>query len=562
MDNKTAKNKGERLTFFQLFNEKKWRIEIPIIQRDYAQGRSSASEVREVFLSTLHTHLLGEVNIDLDFVYGSLSESDDTLFVPLDGQQRLTTLFLLHWYLAIKEGKRQAFDDNLTQNAQNSNSITSNFTYETRTSSSDFCNALVGSNLDLTDLLPADKNKNNNLSKTIIDSPWYFSSWNNDPTIQSMLTMLDAIHQKFEGTSNCFEKLTRVNNPIITFQFLNLKEFRLTDDLYIKMNARGKQLTPFENFKAKFEQLIKVLSPEFDGKYILNYSSEAREVPIDKYFSHKIDTDWANLFWNYKDVKTHLFDNQLMNFIRVITTNHYALKEKSDEKLDNLKVLIGRENPDDKAQGSKPIGFFQYEELACFDKNLITELIETFDLLANGNSIIKKYLTSNSYFDENAIFKDVIENSLNYTERIRFFAFYKFLIFHKSEEGLLEWMRIIFNLTENTIYNRTDVYARSIKSIDTLIPQSLNFLQYVSNHKNTINSFLEIQVVEERIKAILLLKNDAWKEVILKIESHGYFKGQIGFILNFAGIEDYYDQHKNCNWNDEVDKNFFADFNN
>ena len=35
---------GEPLSFFQLFAEKKLRIEVPIIQRDYAQGRSREAE--------------------------------------------------------------------------------------------------------------------------------------------------------------------------------------------------------------------------------------------------------------------------------------------------------------------------------------------------------------------------------------------------------------------------------------------------------------------------------------------------------------------------------------
>ncbi len=34
------------------------------------------------------------------FVYGSVEGIGETRFLPLDGQQRLTTLFLLHWYLA------------------------------------------------------------------------------------------------------------------------------------------------------------------------------------------------------------------------------------------------------------------------------------------------------------------------------------------------------------------------------------------------------------------------------------------------------------------------------
>ena len=49
--------------------------------------------------------------------------------------------------------------------------------------------------------------------------------------------------------------------PAITFQLLPLEHFGLTDDLYIKMNARGKPLTPFETFKARFEELLNELFP-------------------------------------------------------------------------------------------------------------------------------------------------------------------------------------------------------------------------------------------------------------------------------------------------------------
>ena len=48
---------GERLTFFKLFTEKGYHVEIPIIQRDYAQGRDSSSEVREIFLDALFNYL-------------------------------------------------------------------------------------------------------------------------------------------------------------------------------------------------------------------------------------------------------------------------------------------------------------------------------------------------------------------------------------------------------------------------------------------------------------------------------------------------------------------------
>lgn len=554
--NDTIKNQGEQLTFFQIFSEKNWKIEIPIIQRDYAQGRKSASEIRVAFLNTLYSHLSTNKYIDLDFVYGSLSSSDSTLFIPLDGQQRLTTLFLLHWYLSIKEGEKKNFDSYFTDNKK------SKFSYETRTSSSEFCNALICCNIDLTNLLPSDKNKKNCLSKTIRDSAWYFGSWDNDPTIQSMLTMLDSINDRFKTTDKFFNKLIDKNNPIITFQFLNLKEFKLTDDLYIKMNARGKQLTPFENFKAKFEQYIKELKFTNASIYKLIYEGKEYNVPVYEYFSYNIDTIWANLFWNYKS-KKNIFDYELMNFIRVVATNHYALKEKNDDKLENLKLLIGKEDANRKDIESTPISFAQYYELGCFDEKFIIDLISIFDLVVNGDDKIKSYLSDKYYFDEEDVFSEVIKNRLNYTQQVRFFAFYQYLITNKTSAGLVEWMRVIFNLSENTIYNRVVEYSRSINAIALLLPNSSDILKYISDFNNPVVGFLDLQITEERIKSILIQKNDDWKNAIIEVEKHGYFSGQINFILNFSGIEDYYLKNNYAlSWSDVEDKNFFKLFTN
>src|SRR3954452_18231742 len=80
-------------------------IEIPLIQRDYAQGRNTQAvkRIREQFVGTLCDALMPEGEpVDLDFVFGDVEESGK--FVPLDGQQRLTTLFLLHCYLAWQTG--------------------------------------------------------------------------------------------------------------------------------------------------------------------------------------------------------------------------------------------------------------------------------------------------------------------------------------------------------------------------------------------------------------------------------------------------------------------------
>lgn len=261
---------GERISFYQLFEQKNLNVEIPIIQRDYAQGRTEVAGVRNAFLQALHDYLEKGIPFqDLDFIYGSITVNgnDRQRFIPLDGQQRLTTLFLLHWYLAQLSGQREYFRQILSTDG------ISHFTYETRSSSREFCNALVVNDIDLRTLPKT--SGTDCLSKTIKDKGWFYLSWEYDPTIRSMLTMLDAIHFKFSEDVDFFDKLIDKNNPVITFRFLNLAEFTLSDDLYIKMNARGKPLTDFENFKARLEKNIKSFTGEWP-EYRLKFKDAPR----------------------------------------------------------------------------------------------------------------------------------------------------------------------------------------------------------------------------------------------------------------------------------------------
>lgn len=537
MQNNEVLTEGKRLTLYELMQSESWSIEIPIIQRDYAQGRTTAYEVRSTFVATLLEHLQSNENIDLDFIYGSLKENVPDVFIPLDGQQRLTTLFLLHWYLAHKEGKRNEFLKIFSSDDK------SRFSYETRTSSREFCDALVTNELNFDELL------NDSISETIKDAPWFYLSWQDDPTIQSMLTMLDEIHKQFKEQDPLFRKLLNTDSPVITFQFLNLDAFKLTDDLYIKMNARGKQLTSFENFKAKFEQHVKDLCFANSKVYSLEFEKVKKPVPLHEYFSFKIDTEWANLFWKYKNDTTKVFDDQLMNFLKVIAMNYVASKDVTDK---NLRLLNSKAT----------LSFQIYKKtINCLVPEFILQLIDTLDYLKNGNDKIKKYLVDETYINEDELFEKVIANNLNYTERIRLYALHQYLLKNGNVNGLEEWIRVIYNLTENTIYNELEEYATAIASVNNLVQYSSNILQHLSNTIDRIQGFLELQVLEEKIKACLMLKNATWYDKVLALERHGYFNGQISFLLNFARIEAYYKTNNHCNWNAQEDKVFFDNLN-
>ena len=208
-------------SFWELLTETK-KIEIPIIQRDYAQGRGDekTTKLRDKFLDDLIGAIREEEKtLELDFVYGKVEKG---VFQPLDGQQRLTTLFLLHWYIALKTNNLSALNKNQF----------SKFTYETRISSREFCKELVEKSDDL--------GEGKTISARITDSAWFFLAWKNDPTIKAMLVMLDCIEEKLndeEDYKRLWGKL-KSKKPPITFHFKELNSIGLTDDLYIKMNAR------------------------------------------------------------------------------------------------------------------------------------------------------------------------------------------------------------------------------------------------------------------------------------------------------------------------------------
>ena len=128
--------------------------------------------------------------------------------------------------------------------------------------------------------------------------------------------MLDAIHGRFASSSGLFARLIDENHPAITFQLLDLKNFGLSDDLYIKMNARGKPLTPFETFKARYEEKLK---SQLNGKI---FALAGHHFSVAEYVARRMDTAWADLFWKLRDPKSHQFDEAFMNLARADRLSH------------------------------------------------------------------------------------------------------------------------------------------------------------------------------------------------------------------------------------------------
>src|SRR6202044_508032 len=140
-------------------------------------------------------------------------------------------------------------------------------------------------------------------SRWLTDQPWYLPTWEHDPTIQSMLVVLDDIHRRLAAKDNlaAWRRLVEESPSAITFHVLPMKDMGLSDDVYIKMNSRGKPLTEFEMFKARFEKMLE-----------RHCESEAKE------FASNIDTLWADVFWAYRG-QDNLIDDELLRYLRLAT---------------------------------------------------------------------------------------------------------------------------------------------------------------------------------------------------------------------------------------------------
>lgn len=515
----TMSNKGETLTFLQMFKEKGWKIKVPIIQRDYAQGRVKSKDIRDLFLNTLYQHLQNGNRIDLDFVYGSIvNDGNFQTFVPLDGQQRLTTLFLLHWYLSNHDGEFENFSEIICGNGK------SKFTYETRISSSEFFDCLCSTQMDFSKLLPADENTNNSFSKTIKNLPWFFNSWNSDQTVRSVMTMLDDIHTLFGPSQGLYEKLSSASDPLISFQFLNLEAFELTDDLYIKMNARGKLLSPFENFKAWLQN------------YILENKIEVGE----KDWELNLDIKWMNMFWDYRGADIEDLDNSYYNFFKNIGLYTYLTQLESSKGTANRDLINALDN-------AERIALKSFEDNSYFLKPSLDFIFKSLNTLNDIgfieiNQLLSDIARRTSLKNVGEIAQLIVgkENNPILPLRVFIYAVLRYLTSVEKGENLhyernfKRWIRVCYNLIFNTYIQNPDNLSNAIQSIARLSANQERIYDYLASEDAEITFFNTIQRDEELLKAKLIVEDSLWEEHFIRYEEHSYFNGQIGFIFEIA----------------------------
>ena len=570
-------------TFFQLITE--YIVEIPIIQRDYAQGRElpNVTYIRDRFVKALVGHIISGKTLPLGFVYGKIEgkdklrnmllhkqavekllstveqyahqfqinvnasvEADELIeqnnmrrFIPLDGQQRLTTLFLLFWYIEMRKKNQSA-------------AWLANFKYNNRKSALAFFEELA----KLGNIKVINKHLQGDLKDQIQNYTWFLSKWNYDATVSGALVMLQRIHEEFGGYPELNFDHLDVEDLGFTFHFLDLDELQQADELYIKMNERGKQLSDFEHFKAWLQDYTNKRYQEIGQKAFL------------KNFWKKLDTEWLDFFWQNMDIDFTGLDDLFYNYLKTMAINFHLATDSAKDMPDHLKTLLQDIRNEivykkttvkyipisrciqqiKNADGSERLfELFSFDCLKfvdrCFETTISLRSRQVFKdeidkvLLKPfvSRSLIKAYISVDSF-------------TLNLWDHAMYFALLRLISSFSSLEQIdvahfRDWMRILRNLVYNTyIQNPENVYS-ALHSIDELITNyfsSTEFLSKVLMREDfELKFFNQFQLREEKQK-VALSSDPAWLLLIEKFENHNYFYGQIGFMLTMVENE----QHK------------------
>lgn len=517
-------------TLWGILNKK--RIEIPIIQRDYAQGRIGKEHLRERFLGKMFDVLCGKGGtMTLDFVYGTIE--NDALY-PLDGQQRLTTLWLLHWYIALKS-------DNLSANKD----IFNCFTYETRISSREFCNHLC--TIDSNNYKNfKDKNKEKGIVEYIRNQTWFYQRYAQDPTVQGMLRTLggtkiedstgndikdglEEIFGKDTDFQKCWSLLTSEECPIV-FVYKEMKDenLPLSDDLYVKMNARGKQLTDFENFKA--DLLDFAPDPDNPHKKLLGQD-----------IASLMDNAWTDVFWNVaKAAEVYQVDAIYFKFIRdylfakIIADSSLSASELQDNRF-YQDVYKGNNS------NNEYTGFNLYKEVIKAD--VIKDLKQFFSLWQLSRLTDEKlrplWKVDKDYFyliPHYLKLKDGITVSeTTQIGRVVSYAVCRYFEINEEfdEKHFKDWLYFVWNVAENSNIATEDAMIGAIRLMKELSAKSGDILTFLASYSPISSKFAERQILEERFKARLMLgENSAvWRKKIREAESNIFLKGNISCLL-------------------------------
>lgn len=446
----------------------------------------------------------------LGFIYAYHDRDYAGKFFLIDGQQRLTTLFLILLYLYKELGKTESFRTlYFNHNIPKVN-------YKVREQSNDFLQLMIDCELSGTSYLESEQ--------------FYKSEYMKDVTISHLITNYNQIIIQVGKIKNKTEFLEYLED-FVEVNYFDTHLSEQGEQLYIYMNSRGEQLSFQEIVRAELMQ--KIIGPQ-------------RKIELGNEWEK-----WQNFFWIKRGENEnadsgfeeflkwaaiiHMGLNnevELLNFVELekkftrkeLKQNYFKLLRNADKEIEKK---VRRDQKD--AIFKYQVKYFDFEFLKnLFDSlsfiyNNHTQYIPVFNDWINGkiNLIdyvlllpVIQYVAQNDWLDENEKITD-IERLAMFLKNISYFEG----VGKNADTATLDAINIVSQLKGSN--------------------KHINNLKYLSKGNTTIITNAEIDKIERFIKFNLERRN--WEEFVWDItldhEFNSFLMGDVSVLFKCLNSE-------------------------
>lgn len=385
--------KAGKYCFKELFvNRYVERIIVPEIQRDYVWQKeqvlgllSSITKDYKKYINAIVPKIDSKNNEDIidfnhyykrrkyassiGFIYAYSDESYSGKYFLIDGQQRVTTIYLL---LAVLANRNQELRDLFNKNY--CLDTTPKLGYKVRLIADELLNKFISHIV--------------NQTSNVKEELWLLDAYKNDLTGKNLLENYTII-QTFLNSQNIDNEQDFFNyiEHFTEFWYFDTNISEQGEELYIYMNARGEHMQNNENIKA--DLLSKLTTLEEKNKYGKKWE------------------DWQDFFWKKKN-KNPNADKGFNNFLACIAGLELYLKN------DKTKYYS-------KDKFDKSIGIKAFDITSVLTIETINKHIDSLDYLFSNKEVFK---SNRGYSDWVDLALDDFWNLIN-DSTINWFANYE-----------------------------------------------------------------------------------------------------------------------------------------
>lgn len=487
---------GNNYKISELFCGDNDKIIIPDLQRDYCWGNPDNNLVKGFVEGLLEMNY--EQPITMGLIYGYYDKFTDCHLHLCDGQQRLTTIFLILGVLNRKLGFKKF-----------NHLLMSSFELDCDDKEPYLQYAIRESSLYFLSDLTVNYFLNNSIDSVekIESQPWFLNEFSVDPTVSSILNAIKTIEECLNNKSE--NKLKALGGFIVSkleFLFYDMENRANGEETFVIINTTGEPLSATQNLKPL------VISQN------LNYSRKTIE-PDGSPSTKNAAQDWEEMetwFWRNRNKNKqetghpHTADEGMDCFLNVVRFLHCKTEEES------YKTVESEEK-------------FPYKEITfkeIYDDFTVYKQLYEMDFSERLDKNIR-YPLKQKYYQQDRLY--AILPTMRYCLRF----------YDAEDEDVKRIYHIFSNMARYRYVYRSEndgiLYSpvhRAIEMIDKMetkeIASLANILANIENGEET-----------NKIEFAELYKNspEECKEVELLMaiaENHYVFKGRVSVIVDWS----------------------------